>query len=194
MIAADDEHPGHYRRDGTAMKLHNRVALVTGACAGIGAAKALAQADAGADVALNDLTYPREAEGVAAGIRARGRRARLGPADVADQPVTESVVGRAVAEWGRLDVFVPNAAPSDEGFFHEAGEACLAGFRRTIDVTMWGPSTGCARPSGTGSPAAGRQRRGRLLVTRPDGGAGVDGLQHGKAHFQSMHQPQCGHG
>jgi glucose 1-dehydrogenase len=117
------------------MKLHNRVALVTGASAGIGAATALALADAGADVALNYLTYPREAEEVAAGIRGRGRRALLCPADVADQPAIESVVDRVAAEWGRLDVFVSNAAYSDEGFFHEAD---LAGFRRTIDVTMWG--------------------------------------------------------
>jgi glucose 1-dehydrogenase len=116
-------------------KLDGKAALVTGASAGIGRAAALALARAGADVAINYLTYPESAEELAGEIRACGRRALLCPGDVADQAAVEATVERVAAELGRLDVFVSNAAYSDRQFFHEAD---MAGFRRTIDVTMWG--------------------------------------------------------
>jgi glucose 1-dehydrogenase len=116
-------------------KLDGKVALVTGASAGIGKATALALAQAGADVAVNYLGYPEAAEELAGSIRACGRRALLCPVDVADQAGVEAMVERIVAELGRLDVFVSNAAYSDRQFFYEAD---MAGFRRTIDVTMWG--------------------------------------------------------
>jgi glucose 1-dehydrogenase len=112
--------------------LAGKVALVTGAAAGIGRATALALAREGADVALTDLAPCDEP---AAAIRALGRRALLCPADVSDQAAVEAVVGRAAAELGRLDVLVTAAVYSDREVFHKAD---LAGFRRTLDVTMWG--------------------------------------------------------
>ena len=65
------------------MKLAGRVALVTGAQQGIGAAIAIALAEDGADVALTWLDDERAAEGVAARIRQTGRRVHLIRADVA---------------------------------------------------------------------------------------------------------------
>jgi glucose 1-dehydrogenase len=115
--------------------LEGQTALVTGASAGIGRAIALSLAEAGADVAINYLTYPEEAERVAGQVRGMGRRALLWPVDVADQAGVEEMVSRTAAEWGRLDVFVSNAAYSDEDWFVQAD---MAGFRRTVDVTMWG--------------------------------------------------------
>jgi glucose 1-dehydrogenase len=108
---------------------------VTGASAGIGRATALALARAGADVATNYLTYPEAAVETAEQVRALGRRSLLFPADVADQTAIEDMVARTVGEFGRLDIYVSNAAYSDEELFYQAD---LAGFRRTIDVTMWG--------------------------------------------------------
>jgi glucose 1-dehydrogenase len=116
-------------------KLDGKVALVTGASAGIGKATALALARAGADVAINYLSYPEAAEELAGAVRACGRRAILCPVDVADQGAVAAMVERVVAELGRLDVFVSNAAYSDREFFYQAD---MTGFRRTIDVTMWG--------------------------------------------------------
>jgi glucose 1-dehydrogenase len=116
-------------------KLHGKVALVTGASAGIGRAAALALAQHGADVAINYLTYPESAEELAGQVRGLGRRALLCRVDVSDQAGVEAMVGRVVAELGRLDIFVSNAVYSDRDFFYQAD---LAGFRRTLDVTMWG--------------------------------------------------------
>jgi glucose 1-dehydrogenase len=117
------------------MKLAGKVALVTGASAGIGKASALALAQEGADVAVNYLTMPEGAEEVAGQIRALGRRAILCRVDVSDQAAVEAMVRRVVAELGRLDTFVSVAVYSDREPFHTAD---MAGFRRTLDVTMWG--------------------------------------------------------
>jgi glucose 1-dehydrogenase len=117
------------------MALTDKSALVTGASRGIGRAIAVGLAQAGADVAINFNSHPDEAEETAAEVRRAGRRALVLQADVADYTAVENMVARAVAEFGRLDVAVSNAAYSDREPFYEAD---LAGFRRTVDVTMWG--------------------------------------------------------
>ncbi len=110
-------------------------AIVTGASRGIGRAVAIGLAQAGADVAINYRSHPEEAEQVADEVRRAGRRALLLEADVADAAAVEQMVDRAAAEFGRLDIAVSNAAFSDRELFYEAD---LDGFRRTVDVTMWG--------------------------------------------------------
>ncbi len=117
------------------MILAGKVALVTGASAGIGRATALTMAQNGADVAINYLTWPESAEELAGQVRALGRKALLCQVDVADQPAVEAMVERVVKELGHLDIFVSNAVYSDRELFWKAD---MAGFRRTIDVTMWG--------------------------------------------------------
>jgi glucose 1-dehydrogenase len=115
--------------------LDGKVALVTGASSGIGRAAAVALAAAGADVALNYLTMLEGAEAAATEIEKLGRKALLYRVDVSDQPAVERMVFDAVAMLGRIDVFVSSAVYSDREPFHTAD---MAGFRKTIDVTMWG--------------------------------------------------------
>lgn len=116
-------------------KLTGKTALVTGASAGIGRAIVLALAHDGADVAINYLGYDDAARDLAAEVQALGRKALLLPVDVANQDDVEAMLTQLVGTLGRLDIFVACAAYSDREFFHEAD---MAGFRRTIDVTMWG--------------------------------------------------------
>jgi glucose 1-dehydrogenase len=117
------------------MRLQGKVGLVTGASSGIGRATALALAREGADVALNYLTLPEAAAELAEQIRGLGRRALLCPVDVSDYEAVERMTERTVAELGRLDILVTAAVYSDREPFHTAD---LAGFRRTLDVTLWG--------------------------------------------------------
>jgi glucose 1-dehydrogenase len=112
-----------------------KVALVTGASRGIGRAAALALASAGAKVILNYRSHPDEAEQVVGAIRKAGSEAIAVEADVADQASVERLVSAAVENFGQLDIAVANAAYSDRDWFYQAD---MAGFRRTVDVTMWG--------------------------------------------------------
>jgi glucose 1-dehydrogenase len=116
-------------------KLAGKTALLTGASSGIGRATALLLAKQGADVALNYLTMPESAEQAAADIRALGRKALLLKVDVTDQAAVEAMVAQTVKELGRLDIFISSAVYSDREPFHTAN---MAGFRKTIDVSMWG--------------------------------------------------------
>jgi glucose 1-dehydrogenase len=117
------------------MELAGKTALVTGAGRGIGRAIALALAEAGADVAVNDLPDRPEPPEVVTHLRRTGRRSVAVPGDVSDYATVERLVDATVREFGRLDIAVANAYYSDRERFWEAD---LARFRRTIDVTMWG--------------------------------------------------------
>ena len=118
------------------MKLSGKVALVTGASAGIGRAAAIALAREGADVALDYLGYEESAQKASELIRGLGRRALLFPVDISDPAAVEAMVAKTVAELGRIDILVTAAVFSEREFFYKAD---MAGFKRTIDVSMWGP-------------------------------------------------------
>jgi len=91
--------------------LTDRVALITGAGRGIGAATALAFADAGADVVLCARSAA-QLEEVAAAVAARGRRALAVPSDIDDVSGYPGLVARVIDEFGRLDVLVNNVGGS----------------------------------------------------------------------------------
>ncbi len=88
--------------------LTDRAAIVTGSGRGIGAAIALAFAEAGADVVLTARTKEQLDE-VAKQVGVLGRRAVVLPGDVNDEAHLRSLVDAATGELGRLDVVVNNA-------------------------------------------------------------------------------------
>lgn len=88
-------------------RLDGRVAIVTGAAQGIGAAFARALAGEGASVAVADLDSGAK---VVAEIEAAGGAAIDVPTDVADEAACARMVGAAVEAFGGLDVIVNNAA------------------------------------------------------------------------------------
>jgi 2-dehydro-3-deoxy-D-gluconate 5-dehydrogenase len=89
-------------------RLDAKVALVTGASRGLGAAMASALAEAGADVVLHASERP--AETTASDIAARtGRRTTLLTADLAKPNAAAELVSRAIAAYGRIDILVNNA-------------------------------------------------------------------------------------
>ena len=110
-------------------------AIVTGACKGIGAAIAIALAEAGANVAINYSGSDDAAYEVAERCGRFGVNVRLARADVGNQSEVERIVQETVAEFGGLDIAVSNAAYSDRELFYQAD---MAGFEKTVQVTMWG--------------------------------------------------------
>lgn len=91
--------------------LDGRVAIVTGAGRGIGAASARALAEAGADVAISARTK-EQLDAVADEVRALGRRALVFPADNSDVTKLEELVAATMDEYGRIDVVVNNVGGS----------------------------------------------------------------------------------
>jgi glucose 1-dehydrogenase len=116
-------------------ELVDQVALITGGGRGIGRGIVIELAKAGAAVAINYHSDQAAAAEVAREVERAGSRALLLPGDVSDLAVVERLVADTVAAFGRLTIAVGNAVYSDRQPFYEAD---MDGFRRTIDVTMWG--------------------------------------------------------
>lgn len=110
-------------------------ALVTGSSKGIGRAVAIELARGGANVTINCSSSRSAAEEVQREIEKLGRKAIIVTCDVSDQAAVESMVDQTVEAFGSLDLFVSNAAYSDRQLMLEAD---MKGFKRTIDISMWG--------------------------------------------------------
>ncbi|MCA9606494.1 MAG: SDR family oxidoreductase [Myxococcales bacterium] len=122
--------------------LTGRVALVTGASRGIGAAIARRLATLGATVALHHRTGVEEAEAVRDGMKGAGHSLVRGDLAIADE--ARRVVERTVATHGRLDVLVNNAGifelhPPDETSWEE----WQAVWSRTLATNLLGPAHTC---------------------------------------------------
>jgi 3-oxoacyl-[acyl-carrier protein] reductase len=113
--------------------LDGRVALVTGASRGIGAAIAVALAEVGADVAVNYRERAGEADAVVASIEALGRRAVAVRADVSVGGEVAAMVVGVENTLGPIDVLVNNAGI---GLRRDLDSLTEADFDQTIAVNL----------------------------------------------------------
>ncbi|MCL4293827.1 MAG: glucose 1-dehydrogenase [Acidimicrobiia bacterium] len=116
-------------------ELAGKVGIVTGAATGIGRAAAEALAAVGAAVVVADVDEAR-GEKVAAGIVERGGRAVFVRTDVSDDADVSAMVGRAVQEFGGLDVAFNNAGV--EGTPAPLHETTPEAWARTVAVDLTG--------------------------------------------------------
>jgi 3-oxoacyl-[acyl-carrier protein] reductase len=91
-------------------KLDGKVALVTGSGRNIGRATVLKLAAEGAHVVVNSRSNQSEADAVANEARARGVKALSVLADVASKEQVDNMMAKALAEFGRIDILINNAA------------------------------------------------------------------------------------
>jgi NAD(P)-dependent dehydrogenase (short-subunit alcohol dehydrogenase family) len=115
-------------------RLDGRVAVVTGASAGLGVAFAKALAEAGADVALGARRLDRLAA-TRALVEAAGRKAVAVGTDVTDPAACQSLVDAAMGAFGRIDILVNNAGV---GTAVPATRETPEQFRAVIDVNLHG--------------------------------------------------------
>ncbi|MBX5009577.1 SDR family NAD(P)-dependent oxidoreductase [Rhizobium lentis] len=95
--------------------LKGKVVLVTGGSRGLGAATAEAFADQGADVAISYAASADKAAAVVEKLRAKGVRAIAVKSDQADLASARPLIDRVIAEFGKLDILVNNAAIAIQG-------------------------------------------------------------------------------
>lgn len=119
------------------MQLAGRVAIVTGASAGIGRALALALARAGCDVALLARRIP-DLEELAVEIRSAGRGAWVLPVDLRDQAAVERLGPAVEHEMGRVDILVNCAGI---GLHAPVVEAAPADVRHLFELNVLAPVT-----------------------------------------------------
>ena len=91
------------------MKLHNKVAIVTGGGTGIGKAISNAFADEGATVVIAARNLARLKE-AAAEIAAKGKKVKAIQTDISDEAQVKRMIEQTVKEFGRVDILVNNAA------------------------------------------------------------------------------------
>jgi len=118
-------------------RFEGKVALITGAARGIGRGVALCLAEEGANLIVNDLP-PAEGSGARATVQeaeALGRQALAYNADISDRDQVAALFAAGVAQFGRIDVVVANAAFSNREPMIEAQWPHVL---RTLEVTQFG--------------------------------------------------------
>jgi NAD(P)-dependent dehydrogenase (short-subunit alcohol dehydrogenase family) len=111
-------------------RLHDKVAIITGAGSGIGEETARVFAEEGAKLVVSALE-PDAAEHVASALRAGGAQAVAAPGDITQESVIEDIVALTIKTYGRIDVLHNNAAGTSKHLVQ--GDAPIA----SLDLGIW---------------------------------------------------------
>jgi NAD(P)-dependent dehydrogenase (short-subunit alcohol dehydrogenase family) len=153
------------------IRFDERVAIVTGAAAGLGRSHALALAARGARVVVNDFGgdvhgtggSSEPAERVADEIRQAGGQAMSHGASVANEEQVAHMVAAVMERWGRIDILINNAGILRDASF---AKTTLADFRSVLDVHLLGSAI-CSQAVWPHMRAA---NFGRILMTTSTSG------------------------
>ena len=164
-------------------RLTDRVGIVTGAGRGIGAATAVALAEAGADVVIAARSEDQLAE-VASRVKAAGRRAVVVVADLNDLDAVAGLVDSAREAFGRLDIVVNNVGGSMPQAFAETSPR-----HHGSSLPFQCGHRPCPPGAGRAPHARRRWRLGRqhLLGRGSHRRAGLCRLWHGQGGIGSLH-------
>ncbi|MCD2262544.1 SDR family oxidoreductase [Dietzia aurantiaca] len=155
----------------TSIDFTDRVAIITGAGGGLGRAYALALAERGAKVVVNDLGGDvhggagdsSPAQLVVNEITAAGGEAIVDGSDITDEAAVQQMVATVMDTWGRIDVLINNAGILRDKSFAKMESA---DFRKVVEVHLMG-SVNCTRAVWPHMAEAGY---GRILMTTSTSG------------------------
>ena len=117
------------------MKLNGKVALVTGASRGIGAAIASKLASLGCDVAINYAGNIQKAEETLNAVKAYGVNAQIYQANVANYEEVEAMTKQIIKDFGHLDIIINNAGITSDNLMMRMDQDS---FDSVIDVNLKG--------------------------------------------------------
>jgi len=154
-----------------AIDFNGRVAIVTGAGAGLGRSHALLLAERGARVVVNDLGgavdgtggSSKAADQVVAEIKAKGGQAVASYDSVSDPAAAANIVKTATDAWGRVDILVNNAGILRDKTFAKME---IADFDTVVDVHF----LGSAYVTRAAWPVMQQQQYGRIVMTSSNSG------------------------
>lgn len=122
------------------MKLNGKVALVTGASRGIGAAIASKLASLGCDVAINYAGNIQKAEETLNAVKAYGVNAQIYQANVANYEEVEAMTKQIIKDFGHLDIIINNAGITSDNLMMRMDQDS---FDSVIDVNLKGTWNVC---------------------------------------------------
>ncbi len=159
--------------------MDKRVAIVTGASSGIGAATARMLAERGLHVIVNYAGNAGGAEEVVAACRAAGAGAEAIQGDVADDAACRAIAVAATERWGRIDVLVNNAGTTVSADARDLDALSADDFRRLYDVNV----IGAYQMTRAALPALRASGQGSVIMTSSI--AGITGLGSSIAYAAS---------
>jgi 3-oxoacyl-[acyl-carrier protein] reductase len=170
------------------MELHDRVALITGASGGLGAATAHRLADEGAHVAVTYLGHREEGVEVCREIEAKGRRSFLVHLDQTDPASCEAAVTATVTALGRLDILINNAAVYYPVPFQDLDALTPELWDRVLNTNLRGPLL----MTRAAAPYLKQQAQGRVVnISGVPGLAPTGSIAHAVAKAGLLHLTRC---